>query len=137
MKKLSTYINEQNIQNGKFNGFVILKPGFCDYEDEFCKLLKAHEWKVVDKKKQKLSLKQAQNLYLPQKDKPFYNTLCDYMTSGDCVCMTCKKKCDDPIKDMDMFKAGIRDQWAKDEMKNAMHSSDSMENVARESDICM
>ena len=51
--------------------------------------------------------------------------------------MTCKKLCNDPIQDMNIFKDKIRSEWGKDEMKNAMHSSDSLENVIRESKICM
>jgi nucleoside diphosphate kinase len=31
----------------------------------------------------------------------------------------------------------MRDNWGKDDMENAMHSSDSLENVSRESDICI
>lgn len=137
MKTLSQRIAESDVAGQKYNGFAILKPGFDDLEDEFCNLLKLNDWKIVDKKKKKLTPNQAHALYLPHKDESFYNTLCDYMTSGDCVCMTCHKKCDDPIKDMNIFKDKIRNQWGKDEMKNAMHSSDSLDNVAREAAICM
>lgn len=137
MKKLSSLIIESDVSNSKFNGFCILKPGFADREDEFCELLKLNDWKIIEKKRKKLSHQQACDLYLPKKDESFYNALCDYMSSGDCVCMKCKKDCDDPIKDMDSFKDKIRDEWAKDEMRNAMHSSDSLENVIRECGICM
>lgn len=137
MKTLTTFINEQQVKDDKINGFVILKPGFMEYENEFDKLLNLNGWNIVNKKKKCLTQKQAQDLYLPKRDESYYNTLCDYMSSGDCICMTCHKKCDDPIKDMAEFKEGIRDQWAKNEMKNAMHSSDSLENVVRESSICM
>lgn len=143
MKSLKEYI-EQNSKVSLLeskqepNGFVILKPGFTNYEDEFSNLLKLNNWKVLDRKKKRLTANQAQNLYLPHKDKPFYQTLCDYMTSGECVCMTCRNtKSSDPIKDMNIFKDKIRAEWGKDEMKNAMHSSDSQENVIRESGICM
>ena len=33
---------------------------------------------------------------------------------------------------MDKLKDKVRDAWGKDDMKNGMHSSDSLENVKRE-----
>ena len=36
---------------------------------------------------------------------------------------------------MDKIKDEIRKKWGKDDMKNAMHSSDSLQNAARESNI--
>ena len=119
------------------NGFVILKPGFTDYEEEFSSLLKLNGWKIIDSKTKTLSSKQAHELYSMHEDKSFYQTLCDYMSSGECICMTVYKNTHDPIKDMDNFKDKIRAEWGKDDMKNAMHSSDSPENVLRESKICM
>ena len=72
------------------------------------------------------------------KDKPFFPALSEYMSSGDCLCCTCyKDDTKDPIKDMDKLKDQVRDNWGKDDMENAMHSSDSLENVSRESDICI
>ena len=80
---------------------------------------------------------QNQNNYIcHMKNSSFYNDLCDYMCSGDCVCCSCYKDCKDPIKDMDTIKQNVRKVWGKDDMKNAMHSSDSLDNVKRESNIC-
>ena len=59
------------------------------------------------------------------------------MSSGDCICCSCSKKCDDPIKDMNKIKDKVRKQWGKDDMKNAMHSSDSLKNVDIESKLCL
>ena len=144
MKSLTQFIYE-NIESSslfessqqKPNGFIILKPGFTEYEEEFRRLLKLNDWKILNSKTLRLSRKQAEELYESHKDKAFYQTLCDYMSSGDCICMTVYKKCMDPIKDMNIFKDKIRADWGKDDMKNAMHSSDSLENVERESKICM
>ena len=36
---------------------------------------------------------------------------------------------------MDKLKDQIRNKWSKDDMKNVMHSSDSLQNVKRESKI--
>ena len=48
---------------------------------------------------------------------------------------TCHKDCADPIKEMKKLKHKARDAWGKSEMKNAMHSSDNLENVKRESKV--
>lgn len=134
MKQFSQFLLESSNEP---NAFVILKPGFTSYEDQFRNLLKLNGWRIRRSVKKTLSRQKALELYEPHKDKSFYQTLCDYMSSGDCICMTCYKDCADPIKEMSEFKDKIRAEWAKDDMKNAMHSSDSMENVKRESKICM
>ena len=131
MKKLSSII--ENIS--RVNGFVILKPEFLDHEEDFMTLLKNNGWKVIQKKRGALTQEQAEALYKPHKGKEFYHDLVKYMCSGDCLCCSCQKDCDDPIKDMSGLKDKVREKWGKDEMKNAMHSSDSQENVDREAAI--
>ena len=122
-------------ETNQINGFVILKPEFLDHEDEFIKLLNNNGWNIVQKQKRKLSDNEAKELYKMHKDKDFYNDLCKYMCSDDCLCCQCYKDCKDPIKDMNALKDKVRKTWGKDEMKNAMHSSDSLENVNRESKL--
>lgn len=134
MKKFSTFILEAD--NIELNGFCILKPEFLDHTDDFIALLKNNDWKIIQKKKLLLNKEQAKDLYSPHKDKDFYKDLCDYMSSGECLCCSCHKDCDNPIEDMKKLKDKVRENWGKDEMKNGMHSSDSIENVNRESKIC-
>ena len=117
------------------NGFVILKPEFLNHEEDFLKLLDNNGWKVIQKMKKKLSQAEAEELYKMHKEKDFYKDLCKYMCSDDCLCCLCHKDCKDPIKDMDALKDKVRKTWGKDEMKNGMHSSDSLENVNRESKL--
>lgn len=133
MKSLTQYILEQN--SSELNGFVILKPEFLKYEKQWLDLLQNNGWQIIQKKKLKLTHEQAEELYVMHKDKDFYKDLCDYMCSDDCICCTCHKQVNDPIKDMNKLKDKARDTWGKSEMKNAMHSSDSLENVKRESNI--
>lgn len=126
----------QNVQQDiKPNGFCMLKPGFDKYTDEFIGLLGSHEWKVLRKLNKKLNLEDAKELYIMHKNEDFYNDLCDYMTSGKSLCLLCYKDCDDPIKDMNTIKDFVRLKWGKDKMHNAMHSSDSLKNVERESNL--
>ena len=143
MKTLLDYINEElatpantmgmgGVTPSEVNGFAILKPGFCDHEDEWCKMLTNKGWNIVQKKKFKMTPETAKALYSMHKSKPFYKDLCEYMSSDYCVCAMCYKTCDDPIEDMKTIKDKVRDAWGIDDMKNAMHSSDSMDNVKRE-----
>ena len=127
-----TFFNE-NVNN--INGFVILKPEFLDHEEDFIKLLKNNGWDIIQKQRRTLSNDEASELYKMHKDKDFYKDLCKYMSSGDCLCCLCHKDCKDPIKDMDALKDKVRKTWGKDDMKNAMHSSDSLDNVNRESKL--
>lgn len=117
------------------NGFVILKPEFLDKEKTFTNKLNSEGWKILQKDKRQLSLDVAKELYVMHKDKDFYNDLCNYMSSGECLCCSCYKDTKDPIKEMNKLKDEIRDLWGKSEMKNAMHSSDSLKNVKREAEI--
>ena len=137
MRKLSSLIEAQAAEkhSDKVNGFVILKPGFLNHEDDLLKLLENNKWRIIQKKRCTLTQDQAEALYNMHKDKEFYNDLCKYMCSGDCLCCACQKDCNDPIKEMDKLKEKVRNQWGEDKMKNAMHSSDSIENVQREGNV--
>lgn len=151
MKRFSKLVND-NINNNiietkqnkinKPNGFCILKPGFVnEHEKQFCDLLQKSGWDIINKKRTVLTPDQASTLYVNLEEKPFYADLCDYMSSDDCLCVSCYKdinKCkdNDPICDMKELKDTVRSQWGKDEMKNAMHSSDSQDNVVRETTLC-
>jgi nucleoside-diphosphate kinase len=134
MKSLLQFILESS-DNLELNGFCILKPEFLEHEEDFLALLQNNGWQIVQKKKLLLNKEQSKELYNPHKDKDFYKDLCDYMSSGECLCCSCHKNCEDPIEDMKKLKDKVRKNWGKDEMKNGMHSSDSLENVNRESKI--
>ena len=137
MKTLKNFLLEsiftENVTG--INGFCILKPGFTDHDNDLCNMLKNNNWGIVQKTKMKLSHNLASKLYQCHKDKDFYKDLCNYMSSDDCVCYSCYKDCNDPIADMKSIKDKVRKAWGIDDMKNAMHSSDSLENVNRESKL--
>ena len=133
MKSLVCYLTESMEKIP--NAFVILKPEFLEHELEWKNMIQSNGWMILDTKKKQLTLDEAKDLYSPHKGKDFYKDLCKYMSSDKCLCMACYKKSDDPIKDMDKLKDKVREKWGKDDMKNAMHSSDSLENVKRESKI--
>lgn len=134
MKHLSVFIKE-SLDTNQINAFVILKPGFLSHKDDFLSLLKNNGWQIVQQQQLKLTHEQAEKLYEMHKDKDFYKDLCDYMCSDECLCCTCHKATNKPIEEMKRVKDKARTAWGKDDMKNAMHSSDSIENVERESKI--
>lgn len=140
MKSLNQVILETSTSNisanRSINGFVILKPGFTKYKDQLLTLLKNDNWQPIQIEELTLSDKQVKELYSPHKGKDFYNDLCSYMTSGEIIAISLYKECSDPIGDMNKIKDKVRTVWGNnDEMKNVMHSSDSLENVERESKI--
>ena len=134
MKTLTKYY-EDVVMSPEPNGFCMLKPEFNEYGPEFVALLKNKGWKVLDHVSKKFSPNEAEDFYKGLKDKPFFHKLCNYMSSGPCECYKCHKRCKDPIGEMKAFKKQVREQWGIDEMKNAMHSSDSPEAVIRECGI--
>lgn len=120
------------------NGFCLLKPGFVDmYSNEFRTLLEQNGWNFIKVKKVQLDWNQACELYKDKINEPYYNTLCNYMTTGPILCCSCYKETQSPIEDMTNLKETVRAMWGIDDMKNAMHSSDSINNVYREASICM
>lgn len=129
MKSLIQYIKETL---SEVNGFCILKPEFLEHEFEFDELLKNNNWQIVQKTKKTLSLPEAQELYISKAKEDYYEDLCIYMASDECIAYMLYKDCEDPIKDLEKLKDKVRKTWGKDDMKNAMHSSDSKENVERE-----
>lgn len=141
MISLRQYIQEQKNKELKSdikepNGFVILKPGFLEHEQSWLNMIESDGWQIIRKRTTILSYDQCKELYKIHTSKRFYNDLCEYMSSADCICAICYKMCDDPIGDMKKLKDKVRDIWGVDDMKNCMHSSDSLKNVEREATIC-
>ena len=87
-----------------------------------------------------LSKKDAENFYLIHKEKPFYNELTTFMSSGKCMVLTLKKE--DAVNSWretigntnpNEAKDGtIRKLYAKSLGENAVHGSDSDENAKKE-----
>ena len=98
-------------------------------------MLENNGWNVIQKQKRTLSGDEASEFNKMHKEKDFYKDLCKYMSSGDCLCCLCHKDCKDPIKEMCALKDKVCKIWDKDDMKNAMHSSDSLDNVNSESKL--
>ena len=96
--------------------------------------------KVLAAKLLQLSPEQAGGFYIVHKDRPFYASLCKFMTSGPCLPMVLEgesaiARLRDIMGATDPAKAGpgtIRKDFAASIEANAVHGSDSPESAAFE-----
>src|SRR5688572_2586439 len=89
----------------------------------------------------KLTRAQAEAFYEVHKGRPFFDSLCTFMTSGPCIPMVLERS--DAVAhlrkvigatDPAQADAGtVRKLFAESKERNAIHASDSDENAARES----
>lgn len=125
------------MNNESINGFAIIKPGFLKYEKNLENMLNDNGFIILYKINKQLTLEQAKELYSPHKGKDFYNDLCSYMSSGPIILYLCYTSLPEPINVMNKVKECFRNNFGLDDMKNGMHSSDSLSNVEREKNICL
>ena len=122
--------------------FAIIKPD--SVKNNFTEKIYNHiilaEFNILSSKLIKLSLEQARKFYLIHKDKPFYNELTKFMSSGKCMVLALEK--DNAVEEWrktigntDPAKADentIRNLYGTNIEKNAVHGSDSNENAKKE-----
>lgn len=125
MKSLTAYIFESTQK-----GFIIVKPGFDKLTDMIIKKLKYQGVDIDKVKYNTLTLDEAKELYKIHKDEDFYDDLCKYMSSGESIAATVVGE--DVIKSCKVVKDYMRKNFGKSEMKNVMHSSDSLEHAKKE-----
>ncbi len=104
------------------------------------KMIEEAGFRIVAMKKTALTKELAGKFYAIHKERPFYNDLCQYMSSGAIVPMILEKE--NAVEDFrkligatDPAKAApgtIRNLFAKSIEANAIHGSDSNENAAIE-----
>ena len=120
----------------------IIKPDAVERNlDEKIKSIFVKEgFKIVKEKKIKLEKDDAEKFYKVHETKPFYNDLCEYLSSGPVVAMVLEKEnavssnrkvmgATDP-KNAD--EGTIRKQFGISIDKNSVHGSDSIENAKKE-----
>lgn len=131
MKTVTTLINEGLINQTK-QEFVIIKPGFLKYSTRILDELLSKGFVVRNRSIQKLTLETARKIYISHKDEPFYDDLCQYMSSDYSMGVTLLN-----TRGLDLIaiKDEIRKRYGVDEMRNAIHSSDSVKNMKRESKL--
>lgn len=96
--------------------------------------------RIAGIKKLHLSTQQAQEFYSVHKDRPFYNDLVKFMTSGSVVVMVLEGE-NAVLKNRELMgatnpkeadKGTIRADFAESIEANAVHGSDSLENAKKE-----
>ncbi len=104
------------------------------------KMIEEAGFRVEAMKKTKLSQERAGEFYAVHKERPFYGSLCAYMSSGPIVAMVLEKN--NAVADFRKLigatdptnaeEGTIRKLFAKSIEQNAVHGSDSDENAAIE-----
>jgi nucleoside-diphosphate kinase len=128
MKELTVFLLEEINKKE----FLIIKPEFLHFKNEILEILKENKIIPIRELRKTLSLKEAKALYKPHSKEDFYEDLCKYMSSGDSIGFVL---CNYSKSDLLKIKDDIRKKFGVDEMRNAIHSSDSPLNVYRESKI--
>ena len=96
--------------------------------------------KITKSKKVKISKEEASEFYKIHQTKPFYNDLCNYLSSGPIVVMILEGEgvitknrllmgATDPSK---ADKGTLREMYGISIDKNSVHGSDSLENAKKE-----
>jgi nucleoside-diphosphate kinase len=105
------------------------------------KMIEEAGFRIVAMKMTRLTLAQAGAFYAVHKERPFYQDLCNYMSSGPIIALVLEKEnavedfrkligATDPAK---AEEGTIRKLFAKSIEANAIHGSDSDENATIES----
>ncbi len=96
--------------------------------------------RIVAQKRIRLTRDQAERFYAVHRERPFFNSLCEFMTSGPVVVQVLEGEnavarnreimgATDPAK---AAPGTIRKDFAESIEANSVHGSDSVENAARE-----
>ena len=99
-----------------------------------------NNFNILREKKVKISKSEAEKFYQVHQAKPFYNDLCEYLSSGPIVVMILEKNdavtenrklmgATDPAK---AEEGTLRKKFGISIDKNSVHGSDSLENAKKE-----
>ena len=125
--------------------FTMIKPDAVqdNHIGAIIQLIEEGGFRVVALKKTRLTSERAGKFYEVHKERPFYNDLVGYMSSGPIVAMILEK--DNAVADFRKLigatnpaqaeEGTIRKKYAKSVEANAVHGSDSDENARIEGDF--
>ena len=120
----------------------IIKPDAMErnLEDKIKNIFIKNNFDIVKEKKVKLEKKDAELFYKVHETKPFFNDLCNYLSSGPVLVMVLKK--DNAISEnrkimgatnpQEAEPGTIRNEFGISIDKNSVHGSDSKENAKKE-----
>jgi nucleoside-diphosphate kinase len=121
---------------------AIIKPDAVSdgYIGEIISMITKAGFKVKALKMVHLTVNQAKSFYEVHKERPFYNDLVEYMTSGPCVPIALEKE--NAVEDYRKLigatdpaqaeEGTVRKLYARNKQFNAVHGSDSDENAEKE-----
>ena len=104
---------------------------------------KRNGFTIKEEKKVHLEKSEAERFYLVHQSKPFYNDLCDYLSSGPIIVMVLEKE-NAVIANRELMGATnpseasegtLRKKYGISIDKNSVHGSDSIENARIEIDF--
>jgi len=107
---------------------------------EVIKRLESSNMKIIAMKMLKMTRKQAQGFYAVHKERPFFDSLTDFMTSGPVVVMVLEaenvitkyRELMGATNYKEAEEGTIRRDFATDIEKNVVHGSDSQESASFE-----
>ena len=123
----------------------IIKPDAVErnLESEIKEMFKINGFQILKEKKIKIEKSEAEKFYKVHETKPFYNDLCNYLSSGPIVVMILEKK--NAVKEnrdlmgttnpKDAEDGTIRKKYGISIDKNSVHGSDSTDNAKIEIDF--
>ena len=123
----------------------IIKPDAVErnLENEIKDMFKSNGFKILKEKKIQIEKSEAEKFYKVHEMKPFYNDLCDYLSSGPIVAMVLEKEnavlgnreLMGATNPEDAKEGTIRKKYGISIDKNSVHGSDSVENAKKEIDF--
>ncbi len=126
---------------GKYT-LAIIKPDAIrkNYSGKIIDRLLSGGFKIVAARLEHLSVEKAQGFYAVHKERPFFNDLVEFMTSGPCLPMVIEhenavenfRKFIGATNPAEAAEGTIRRDFAESVQNNAIHGSDSAENAEKE-----
>ena len=120
----------------------IIKPDAVErnLEGKIQNFFETNKLKILNKKKIKISREEASEFYKVHETKPFYNELCNYLSSGPIIVVILSGEdavlrnrqlmgATDPLK---AEEGTLRKMYGISIDKNSVHGSDSIENAEKE-----
>ena len=123
----------------------IIKPDAVErnLESEIKEIFKNKGFQILKEKKIQIEKSEAEKFYKVHETKPFYNDLCDYLSSGPIVVMVLQRE--NAVKEnrelmgatnpKDAEDGTIRKKFGISIDKNSVHGSDSVNNAKIEIDF--
>ena len=122
--------------------FSIIKPDAVERNlvEEIKKIFEKNNLKIKESKKLQISREEAAEFYKVHQSKPFYDDLCNYLSSGPIVAMILEgenailenRKIMGATNPLDAEENTIRKLYGISIDKNSVHGSDSKDNAKKE-----